>query len=113
MRPTRKRKKKRPDPRSFSRRRHAVLVVDLLAAGTQPMRSIGDVKVDADREFRLVGAPRIHDSAGSIGSCRSRTVSHAPVAPQTAINPMPISDAVSGTCENMIQPPSMAKAICA
>ena len=54
-----------------------------------------------------------YDSAGSIGSRRSRTVSHAPAAPQTAISAIPTSEAVSGTCENISQPPSMAKAICA
>ena len=59
------------------------------------------------------GAGGAHDSAGSIGSWRSRTVSQAPVAPHTAISAMPTSDAASGTWENMIQPPSIAKAICA
>jgi hypothetical protein len=32
------------------------------------------------------------DSAGSMGTRRSRTVSHAPAAPQTAIIEMPMSE---------------------
>ena len=48
-----------------------------------------------------------------MGMRRSRTVSQAPAAPQAAIMPMPMSDTWSGMCENMTQPPSMAKAICA
>jgi hypothetical protein len=42
-----------------------------------------------------------------------RTASQAPAAPQMAIITMPSMDQRSGTCENAIQPPSMAKPICA
>jgi hypothetical protein len=65
------------------------------------------------RLFAPERSSRGYDSGASIGSWRSRTVSHAPAAPQTAMSAMPNSEVASGTCENMSQPPNIANAICA